>query len=80
VAVAAAEDRQLDELVEDDPAGMRRAVAAQRVVDLPGGQQRADLDRARPPFDAANTYHAPDGQRRCRTCLREAQGGGSDVA
>jgi WhiB family transcriptional regulator, redox-sensing transcriptional regulator len=24
-------------------------------------------------FDAQNTYYAPDGQRRCRTCLREAQ-------
>jgi WhiB family transcriptional regulator, redox-sensing transcriptional regulator len=38
------------------------------------------------PFDAANTYYTPDGRRRCRTCLREAQpiraseGGGSDVA
>ncbi len=38
------------------------------------------------PFDAHNTYYAPDGQRRCRTCLREAQpvraleGGGSDAA
>jgi WhiB family transcriptional regulator, redox-sensing transcriptional regulator len=38
------------------------------------------------PFDAANTYYTPDGHRRCRTCLREAQpvraskGGGSDVA
>jgi len=40
-------------------------------------------------FDAANTYYAPDGQRRCRTCLREAQpargarglrGGGPDAA
>jgi Transcription factor WhiB len=37
-------------------------------------------------FDAANTYYTPDGRRRCRTCLREAQsiraseGGGSDVA
>jgi WhiB family transcriptional regulator, redox-sensing transcriptional regulator len=37
-------------------------------------------------FDAANTYYTPDGHRRCRTCLREAQpvraleGGGSDVA
>jgi WhiB family redox-sensing transcriptional regulator len=37
-------------------------------------------------FDATNTYYAPDGQRRCRTCLREAQpargleGGGSDAA
>jgi WhiB family redox-sensing transcriptional regulator len=38
------------------------------------------------PFDAANTYYAPDGQRRCRTCMRAAQpvraleGGGSDAA
>jgi WhiB family redox-sensing transcriptional regulator len=24
-------------------------------------------------FDAANTYYTPDGHRRCRTCLREAQ-------
>jgi WhiB family redox-sensing transcriptional regulator len=40
-------------------------------------------------FDAANTYYTPDGQRRCRTCLREAQpvrgagrrqGGDPDVA
>jgi WhiB family redox-sensing transcriptional regulator len=37
-------------------------------------------------FDAKNTYYTPDGHRRCRTCLREAQpvraseGGGSDVA
>jgi WhiB family redox-sensing transcriptional regulator len=38
------------------------------------------------PFTADNTYYTPDGHRRCRTCLREAQpiraskGGGSDVA
>jgi WhiB family transcriptional regulator, redox-sensing transcriptional regulator len=38
------------------------------------------------PFDANNTYYTPDGRRRCRTCLREAQpvrgleGGGSDAA
>ena len=37
-------------------------------------------------FSADNTYYTPDGHRRCRTCLREAQsvraseGGGSDVA
>jgi WhiB family redox-sensing transcriptional regulator len=40
-------------------------------------------------FDAINTYYAPDGQRRCRTCLRDAQptrdrrrrrGGNTDVA
>jgi WhiB family redox-sensing transcriptional regulator len=38
------------------------------------------------PFNPDNTYYTPDGHRRCRTCLREAQpiraseGGGSDVA
>jgi WhiB family redox-sensing transcriptional regulator len=37
-------------------------------------------------FTAENTYYTPDGHRRCRICLREAQpiraseGGGSDVA
>jgi WhiB family redox-sensing transcriptional regulator len=40
-------------------------------------------------FDRENTYYAPDGQRRCRTCLRDAQptraqrrqrGGNTDVA
>jgi WhiB family transcriptional regulator, redox-sensing transcriptional regulator len=37
-------------------------------------------------FTTDNTYYTPDGHRRCRTCLREAQpvraskGGGSDVA
>jgi WhiB family redox-sensing transcriptional regulator len=40
-------------------------------------------------FSAENTYYAPDGQRRCRICLREAQptrgerrrrGGNADVA
>jgi WhiB family transcriptional regulator, redox-sensing transcriptional regulator len=37
-------------------------------------------------FSAENTYYTPEGHRRCRTCLREAQpvraseGGGSDVA
>lgn len=25
------------------------------------------------PFDEANTYYAPDGQRRCRICLRNAR-------
>jgi WhiB family redox-sensing transcriptional regulator len=42
------------------------------------------------PFDLANTYYAPSGERRCRACLRDAQpvralrllqqGGGSDAA
>jgi WhiB family redox-sensing transcriptional regulator len=40
-------------------------------------------------FDRENTYYTPDGQRRCRTCLRDAQptraqrrrrGGTTDVA
>jgi len=43
-AVAAAEDQHLDELVEDNAVGDARAVAAKRVVNLAGGQQRGDLD------------------------------------
>jgi hypothetical protein len=43
-AVAAAEHQDLDELVEHDPVGDARAVAAQRVVDLADGQQRGHLD------------------------------------
>jgi hypothetical protein len=43
-AVAAPEHQDLDELVEDHAVGDSRAVAAQRVVDLAGGQQRSDLD------------------------------------
>jgi hypothetical protein len=43
-AVAAAEHQHLDELVEDDPVGDAGAVAAQRVMDLAGWQQRGDLD------------------------------------
>jgi hypothetical protein len=43
-AVAAAEHQDLDELVEDDPVGDAGPVAAERVVDLAGGQQRGDLD------------------------------------
>jgi hypothetical protein len=41
---AAAEHQDLDARVEDDAVGDARAVAAQRVVDLAGGQQRGDLD------------------------------------
>jgi hypothetical protein len=49
---------------------------------VPPGHPNADKTHCKHghPFDAANTYYAPDGQRRCRTCLREAQGGGSDAA
>jgi hypothetical protein len=46
-AVAAAEHQQLDELVEDDPVGDAGAVAAQRMADLAGGQQRRELDPQR---------------------------------
>jgi hypothetical protein len=45
--VAAAEDQQLDELVEHDAVGDALAVAAQRVVHLPGGQERGHLDPER---------------------------------
>jgi hypothetical protein len=43
-AVAAAEHQDLDELVEHDAVRDPGPVAAQRVVDLAGGQQRRDLD------------------------------------
>jgi hypothetical protein len=43
-AVAAAEHQNLDELVEDDPVGDARAVAAEWVVDLAGGQQGGELE------------------------------------
>jgi hypothetical protein len=46
-AVAAAEHQYLDELVEDGAVGDAAAVAAERVVDLAGGQQRGDLDPQR---------------------------------
>jgi WhiB family redox-sensing transcriptional regulator len=49
---------------------------------VPGGHPHASKTHCKHghPFDQANTYYAPDGRRRCRTCLREAQGGGSDAA
>jgi hypothetical protein len=43
-AVAAAEHQHLDELVEHQPVGNPGPVAAQRVMDLTGGQQGGDLD------------------------------------
>jgi hypothetical protein len=43
-AIPAAEHQDLDELVEHQPVSDARAVAAQRVGDLAGGQQRGDLD------------------------------------
>jgi WhiB family transcriptional regulator, redox-sensing transcriptional regulator len=72
---------------------VRRLIAADRA-----GRPQARRVPARHPqaskthckrghrFTAENTYYTPDGRRRCRTCLREAQpiraskGGGSDVA
>jgi len=58
---------------------------------VPEGHPQASKTRCKRGhrFDAANTYYAPDGQRRCRTCLRDAQpargarrlqGGGPDAA
>jgi hypothetical protein len=43
-AVTAAEYQDLDELVEDDAVRDALPMAAERVVDLTGGQQRGDLD------------------------------------
>jgi hypothetical protein len=46
-AVATAKHQQLDELVEDDPVVDAPTVAAERVMDLAGGQQRGELDPQR---------------------------------
>jgi hypothetical protein len=46
-AVAAAEDQDLDELVEHDPVSDARAMAAEWVVDLMSGEQGGDLDPER---------------------------------
>jgi hypothetical protein len=42
--VATAEHQHLDELVEDDPIGDARAVAAERMVDPTSGEECGDLD------------------------------------
>jgi hypothetical protein len=75
---------------------IRRLIAADRAGRpqarrVPAGHPQASKTHCKcgHPFTADNTYYAPDGQRRCRTCLREAQptrarrrrpGGNSDVA
>jgi hypothetical protein len=46
-AVAAAEHQDLDELVEHDPVSHARAMAAEWVVDLAGGEQGGDLNPQR---------------------------------
>jgi WhiB family transcriptional regulator, redox-sensing transcriptional regulator len=72
---------------------VRRLIAADRggrpqARRVPAGHPQASKTHCKHghPYNAANTYYTPDGRRRCRTCLREAQpvraseGGGSDVA
>jgi WhiB family transcriptional regulator, redox-sensing transcriptional regulator len=72
---------------------VRRLIAADRAGRpqarrVPAGHPQASKTHCKHghPYNAANTYYTPDGRRRCRTCLREAQpiraskGGGSDVA
>jgi WhiB family redox-sensing transcriptional regulator len=72
---------------------VRRLIAADRAGRpqarrVPAGHPQASKTHCKRghPFNAVNTYYTPDGRRRCRTCLREAQpvraseGGGSDVA
>ena len=72
---------------------VRRLIAADRAGRpqarrVPAGHPQASKTHCKHghPFNAANTYYTPDGHRRCRTCLRQAQpiraskGGGSDVA
>jgi WhiB family transcriptional regulator, redox-sensing transcriptional regulator len=59
-----------------------------RASETPAGHPNASKTHCKRGhrFSAENTYYTPDGKRRCRTCLREAQpiraskGGGSDVA
>ena len=72
---------------------LRRLIAADRAGrphqrQAPASHPQASKTQCKHghPFNAANTYYTPDGRRRCRTCLREAQpiraskGGGLDVA
>ena len=72
---------------------LRRLIAADRAGRpqarrVPAGHPQASKTHCKRGhrFTADNTYYTPDGHRRCRTCLREAQpiraskGGGSDVA
>jgi hypothetical protein len=72
---------------------IRRLIASERAGrphsrQAPGRHPQASKTHCKRghPFTAENTYYTPDGHRRCRTCLREAQsiraskGGGSDVA
>jgi hypothetical protein len=72
---------------------VRRLIAADRAGRpqarrVPAGHPQASKTHCKRghQFTAENTYYTPDGHRRCRTCLREAQpvrapeGGGSDVA
>ena len=72
---------------------VRRLIAADRAGRPHHGQAPANHPQASKThckrghrFTVENTYYTPDGHRRCRTCLREAQpvraskGGGSDVA
>jgi WhiB family redox-sensing transcriptional regulator len=72
---------------------IRRLIAADRggrpqARRVPAGHPQASKTHCKRGhrFTAENTYYTPDGHRRCRTCLREAQpvraskGGGSDVA
>jgi WhiB family redox-sensing transcriptional regulator len=75
-------ERIVRRLIATDRAGRPQA---RRV---PAGHPQASKTHCKRghPFNAANTYYTPDGRRRCRICLREAQpvraseGGGSDVA
>ena len=75
-------ERIVRRLIALDRAGRPRSRQA------PAGPPQASKTHCKHghPFSPENTYYTPDGHRRCRTCLREAQpiraskGGGSDVA
>jgi WhiB family transcriptional regulator, redox-sensing transcriptional regulator len=75
------------------PQLIRRLIAADRAGRpqagrVPAGHPQASKTHCKHGhrFTVDNTYYTPDGHRRCRTCLRQAQpvraskGGGSDVA
>jgi Transcription factor WhiB len=75
-------ERIVRRLIALDRAGRPRSRQA------PAGHPQASKTHCKHghPFSPENTYYTPDGRRRCRTCLRQAQpvraseGGGSDVA
>jgi hypothetical protein len=61
-AVAAAKDQDLDELVEDDPAGDALPVAAERVVDVRVGSRAANWAHNGSRTDGGRAGTGPPGE------------------